>query len=754
MYIAILIAISAFAAELSGSLLLLNLLFLIPFLFLRRDFLHLFLCTATVFLSFYYFSHKTSSLPDHSSTVIFQWKDQAKIDGGKVKGFARLVDGTVVYLMYPFESEHEKERFQSINLAAYQFTAVVQQKDSEPAAHPYAFDMQRYLRMNGAAGILEVTELQSGERLSTVRSRLSYYRHDIKKHIEMNFPQSLVTEAEALLIGDRSGMTEALQKEYRTLGITHLFAISGLHVGLLTFFIREILLRLGFRKEWVTYCLLIFLPIYACIAGGAPSVWRAVTVTMILLLAASGRLKLRLDDALALSAMGFVWLHPFIVFQPGFQLSYLAAFSLLYSSKILTNAKNSLHVSFLVTVITQVALYPVLLYHFFELSISSFVANLLYVPLYSVVILPANLVLLACSYLLPPLSNTLFIVYEPFRQWIGSMTSWFASLPYQVWTPGQPDGIGAALAVVGILLFLVCLERKKSIVFGVICLLMPAVYLEFKPILHTDVIVSYVDVGQGDSTIIEMPFRKAVYVIDTGGVIHFGEKNWKTPEQSFEVGRNIVVAYLKAKGITTIDKLIITHADLDHMEGADEVLEELRVRKIHIPPGSEREKTMDEVLRLAKQKNVPVQLVGEGAHWKLGTYHFQYLAPEEREYDGNDSSLVMMMATEDLSFIFPGDLESDGEQRFLRRYPTTDFGRVVLKAGHHGSKTSSTEPFIRFLEPEFVVISAGRNSRYGHPHAEVVERFDEHGIPYWSTAERGTIEIRVKGQSYSVSSSR
>ncbi|WP_158233736.1 DNA internalization-related competence protein ComEC/Rec2 [Sporosarcina sp. P3] len=686
--------------------------------------------------------------------MTFHWKDQVKIDGAKVKGFATLSDGTIVYMMYPLHSEEEKIRFQSARLSTYQFTAEVEPKEIEPAAHDYAFDMARYLRMNGAAGILEVTRITSSQPLTTLRTRLSHYRFSIKQHIHEQFPSSLVTEAEALLIGDRSGMDRLMQKEYQTLGITHLFAISGLHVGLLTFFIRAIMLRIGFRKEWVTYGLLLFLPTYACIAGGAPSVWRAATVTMIVLLAVSSNLKLRLDDALALSAIFFIVMQPYIVFQPGFQLSYLAAFSLLYSSAILSQAKNGLVVSFLVTVITQVALYPILLYHFYELSISSFIANLLYVPLYSLFILPANLLLLICTYIAPPLARILFHIYEPARLWIGSMTTWFASFPYQMWTPGQPDGVGSAMAVVGILIFFVCLERKKWIAFGLICLLLPALYLEVKPILHRDVIISYIDVGQGDSTMIEMPYRKAVYLIDTGGVVHFGDNDWKTPEQPFEIGRNIVVPYAKAKGITKLDRLIISHADMDHMEGADEVVEELRVKEIHLSPGSEQEIAMDDMLQLAKEQNIPVHLVKEGANWEVGDYQFQYVAPEERIYDGNDSSLVLVMKDEDLHFMFPGDLEQEGEQRFLQRYISADFQRVVLKAGHHGSKTSSTEPFISFLQPEFIIVSAGRNSRYGHPHAEVLDRFHAHRIPVWSTAEQGTIELRVKDGVYSATSSR
>ncbi len=753
MYIAIPVAISAFAAELSGSLLFLNVVFLIPFYFLRKDYLHLIICSLLASLSFFYFSSHSTALPN-DSVVTFQWKDQVKIDGAKVKGFATLHDGTIVYMMYTLTSEEEKKRFQAARLSTFLFTAEVEPKELEPAAHGYSFDMARYLRMNGAAGILEATRITSSQPLTTLRTRLSHYRFSIKQHIHEQFPSSLVTEAEALLIGDRSGMDRLLQKEYQTLGITHLFAISGLHVGLLTFFIRAIFMRVGFRKEWVTYGLLVFLPIYACVAGGAPSVWRAATVTMIVLLAVSGNLRLRLDDALAMSALFFIVMQPHIVFQPGFQLSYLAAFSLLYSSAILGKAKNGFVVSFLVTVITQVALYPILLYHFYELSISSFIANLFYVPLYSIIILPANLLLLVCTYTIPPLASLLFFIYEPVRQWIGSMTTWFASFPYQMWTPGQPDGIGSALAVLGILVFLVSLERKKFIALGIAGLLLPAFYLEIKPILHRDVIVSYVDVGQGDSTIIEMPFKKAVYMIDTGGVVHFGEANWKTPEQPFEIGRNIVVPYLKARGITKIDRLMISHADLDHMEGADEVMEELRVKEIHIPPGSEQEKAMEDVLRLANEQKVPVKLVREGFYWNIGDYQFQYVAPEERIYDGNDSSLVLVMKEGDLHFIFPGDLEKEGEQRFLQRYRSADFQRVVLKAGHHGSKTSSTEPFINFLQPELIIVSAGRNSRYGHPHAEVVSRFIEHGIPFWSTAEQGTIELRVKNGVYTTTSSR
>ena len=141
----------------------------------------------------------------------------------------------------------------------------------------------------------------------------------MKNHIGSTFPESLIVEAEALLIGDRSGMDEELAADYRTLGITHLFAISGFHVGLLTFMFRGIVTTSIYeeRKRSIR-CLMVLLPLYAVMAGGAPSVWRAVSVTILVLLAASGRVKVRLDDALAISAIVFIFYQPFVLFQPGF----------------------------------------------------------------------------------------------------------------------------------------------------------------------------------------------------------------------------------------------------------------------------------------------------------------------------------------------------------------------------------------------------------------------------------------------------
>lgn len=614
---------------------------------------------------------------------------------------------------------------------------------NRPKAHVYAFDIEYYLKSNGSVGQLQISQYDLIGQKKDFITFMAGQRFKMKQHIKEHFPLSLQAEAEALLIGSREQMPTDMQNAYQTLGITHLFAISGLHVALIVWLMYEMMIRLGIRRETANWVLIIALPLYALLAGGAPSVWRSVSVTEIVLISMLFQRKIAIEDAFSLSIIGFVFLTPWIIFQIGFQLSYLAAFSLIYSSILLKSSQSYLIQSFIITAVCQLIVYPILLYHFYEISISSFLANLVFVPLFSFLILPLNLLLLVLTFLLPFLSNILFIIYEPVRNLLDLFILNLATLPFQMWNPMKPQPWMILLAYISVLVMLLSLERKKKVFLSSLFFFFTLVVIQVAPYMDSSTRITFVNVGQGDCVLIEMPYRKQVIMIDTGGLLRFDQDMWKQTNEPYEIGRQVVLPFLKGKGINTIDTLIITHADADHMEGAEEVLRGVKVKEIHITPGSAGKEVMDDLWMEIEKQRIPIYEKKAGDMIFSDYFLFQYLYPMEEIYEGNNDSLVLSMSNNYFHGLFIGDLEEQGELDLVEHYSKGIRQIDVLKVGHHGSKTSSNEQFLTLVQPDVAIIQAGFENRYGHPHPEVVGRLNELRIPYLQTGTDGTIEIEI-----------
>jgi len=700
-----------------------------------------------------YFFIVTFQLTDSSplpSTFPITWSSEYKINGQKLRGFVKTETDEKLYVVYTFSSEEEKNFYETMSLTGRTYLVQGELIAPLPPAHEYAFSMEKYLISKGARGIYEVSTWTFIEEKKSIRSFLAKQRHYMKKHIEITFPKSLVAEAQALLIGLQDQVDHNLQKAYQKLGITHIFAISGLHVAFVSWLFFEGLLRIGVRKEIATSVLLIILPIYGVMAGGAPSVWRAVSVVELIMLLRYFRWHVSIDDALAISFVCFVLLEPGVIYQIGFQLSYLAAVSLVYSAVIFRRFANWLVRSFFITFVCQLLVYPLLLHHFYEISISSFLANIIFVPLFSFVILPFNMTMFVITILSKPVAKALFDVYEPLRVWLTEFILYLQDLPFQLWSPGKPAIWLICVALISVLAGLYFIEIKQYGKFAVV-IFIPALCIHFLPMLFSETKLTFLNVGQGDCTVIELPFRRAVYVIDSGGLLSFEQQDiWKTSESPYEVGRQVVVPFLKGKGIRNIDIFIATHADADHVEGAEEILQEINMHEIHLTPGSMDKAVMGDLLMEAKKKRVPVKEKMQGTAWRIGNTSFHYLWPQDTLYEGNDDSIVLYMQQGSFRALLTGDLEEHGEQELLHLYNKQLADMTLLKAGHHGSKTSSVEPFVELLRPELTIFSAGLNNRYRHPHEEVVERFTSRHLSTLTTGIDGTIEVRIRKNSWSV----
>nr|WP_106784839.1 DNA internalization-related competence protein ComEC/Rec2 [Lysinibacillus timonensis] len=674
--------------------------------------------------------------------ALLTWTDQYKINGSSLRGFMTDKEGRRIYVVYEFRDGKEKKTYESIPLVGQQYHVYGSISEPTLPAHQYAFNMISYLRSKGAIGILEIEDWTYVENELNLMQKISYQRFILKEHIEKTFPESLIAEAQSLLIGYQENVDGDVTRAYQKLGITHLFAISGLHIAIISFIFFQGLLRLGVRRELATMLLIIILPVYAVLAGGAPSVWRAVTVVELVLLTKL-KWKMPINDALAISFILFVLLEPWSIYQIGFQLSYLATISLLYSTTLLSSTRSWLVQSFLITFVCQLIVYPLLLFHFYELSLSSFVVNIFFVPLFSFIITPVNIILLLSTCFPEFLSKALFFCYEPLRECLQLSISWLQSLPNQMWISGKPSIFFICLLYVSVFIVFYMLDIRAKLWKVLAALFVPIIVLYIHNVYFYQLKISFVNVGQGDCIVIELPFREEVYVIDTGGVLRFGQEDWRQPDEPYEVGRQVVVPYLKGKGIHHIDKLILTHADSDHVEGAEEIVKEISVGEIHITPGAYLNEQLQILIEEAKQLDIPIKEQMAGVHWNVGHYSFQYLWPNENVYEGNNDSLVLYITNGNFQALLTGDLEEEGEFMIMKLYPQIE--KIdLLKAGHHGSNTSSSEQFVQKMFPNLTIFSTGKNNRYGHPHKEVMERFHSLGLMTLNTAELGTIEVNVQ----------
>lgn len=272
--------------------------------------------------------------------------------------------------------------------------------------------------------------------------------------------------------------------------------------------------------------------------------------------------------------------------------------------------------------------------------------------------------------------------------------------------------------------------------------------------------VSFIDVGQGDSILIRTPHGKTV-LIDGGGTLSFGKPGdeWRKRKEPYEVGRKLLVPLLKKRGVHRIDALFMSHGDTDHIGGLQAVLEEIPVKRIWFNGTLPNSEVSETLFQTALTKSIPLSPAYAGDTIPIdGVTQIRMLhpqAPVNKEAvrfleDQNESSLVFELSMYGSTFLFTGDIEDDAERSIVTQL--TESGadnnnsavdRSVLKIAHHGSKTSSTEEWLRLWKPKVAVISVGRNNIYGHPHPSVTQRLQELSIPYLRTDRHGEVQFLV-----------
>ncbi|MED3877231.1 MBL fold metallo-hydrolase [Lysinibacillus capsici] len=242
--------------------------------------------------------------------------------------------------------------------------------------------------------------------------------------------------------------------------------------------------------------------------------------------------------------------------------------------------------------------------------------------------------------------------------------------------------------------------------------------------------VHFIDVGQGDSILIESPSGKTMLI--DGGVKGAGQQ---------------IVSYLKELGINKLDIVVATHPDADHIGGLIPVLDNMTIEQFFDSGKVHTSQTFEEMLTRIDEKNIPyhVPKIGDDIEFDKDV-NVKVLNANDQATDNNDASIVLKMTYGNVSFLLTGDAGVALEKEMLQY----DVKATVLKAGHHGSNTSSSEEFIQAVKPEVTILSYGEDNKYGHPHAEIVDRLQAIGSKIYATADLGTITVSTDGVNYTV----
>ncbi|MFS0595943.1 DNA internalization-related competence protein ComEC/Rec2 [Peribacillus frigoritolerans] len=604
-----------------------------------------------------------------------------------------------------------------------------------------SFDYQRYLFRHGTHWIFKADSISFQECKEGGNSILLSIRNLRLKgiaYIREHFPEESSGFVTALIFGDQRYIDEGDLTNYQRLGLVHLLAISGLHVSFLTGVLFYIGIRVGITRERMMMAILLFLPVYMLLSGASPSVVRSCSMAMLFFLLLLFKKRISAGAAIGSTYLALLFFRPNMLYDIGFQLSFAVTFSIIMSTSIfLQYPKKSMQL-FILSSICQLAALPILLFHFFEVSLLGVFLNVLYVPLYSIILLPFSLISLLIHLLLPSFGQPLisflnftFVLCNKAADAASGLP--LASIPF-----GKPPFLMMLLLVISLIGLCLTWEisfEKSKIWCGMIIVLLLLQYnlQRFSPFGEVQII----DVGQGDSIFISLPFNRGNYLIDTGGQITFPIDAWAIKRKKFNTADDIIIPLLKSKGIHQLDKLILTHPDADHMGSAKELIDHFKVAEIIIGGWSEEQYRDMDLVAVAREKKVKMTVLKRGDQWVAGGVRFAVLSPFKQEEDKNDSSIVLFTELGGVSWLLTGDMGEEGERELLRTFPQLQAD--ILKVGHHGSKTSSSAPFLEQLQPKAALISVGKDNRYGHPHGDVIGNLEGNGIKVFRTDEDGSI---------------
>ncbi len=650
------------------------------------------------------------------------------------------------------------------------------------------FQYKEYLKSLKIYGTIKANQLKvlSRNRFNDIFSLANQVSSMMKQKIDSSIEERHAAIIKGIIFGDGSDIEEEIQENFRISSISHILAVSGMHVSYLVIGM-QLFLKSIIGKRKTRFVTIAFLISYMFITGFSPSVVRASIMNILLI---GGEILYRKNDSwtsIAISLFLILIYNPFLIENIGLQFSYIGTMGImiLHKSifKFLKNIKiknrkwkykfNRKVIFFIskikeilaVTLSAQLAIFPIMIYHFNLLGVYFLISNLLVSVIIGPIIILST-IFIVFSFIFNPISKVICIVLKFFIQMLIIITN-LAELPFSKLYLPTPKIWMILLYYILIIIFnfiyhiydslklnhtqirvknLIALAKyniflnKKKYRLRIMIIIIILLFSFFQCI-PKNLEINFVDVGQGDSTFIVTPRNKTI-LIDGGG----------STTDEFDVGKSTLLPYILDKGYTKIDYIFISHFDQDHVGGILTILQEIKVKKVIISKQGENTENYQKFLEVIKEKGIPVTIVKKGDRVKIEKeIYFDILWPTSeliQENKINNNSLIMKMYYYNFSVLFTGDIEGKAEKKILETYKNEKDKLVshVLKVAHHGSKTSTIKEFLDAVNPKIALIGVGKNNMFHHPSEEVIDELKEYGISIYRTDERGEITIHVNRQ--------
>ena len=534
----------------------------------------------------------------------------------------------------------------------------------------------------------------------------------------------------ALSIGERSLITANQWRWLRKTGTSHLVAISGLHIGLVAGLMFLLLNRL-----WrFSGPLMLYYPapriaawgamaaalIYAALAGFSIPTQRALLMLAVVMLGIVFNRPLSPGRTLAQALLAVLIIDPLAVMSAGFWLSFLAVWVIVYGLAARVGKPDKWQQWWRSQAWVTLGLMPILLLFFQQVSLIAPLANVIAIPLVSLLIAPLSLLASLLLFINPDWAAFMLLAAAWLLDRLSDYLSWLAAVPFASWSASLLSWPALLLSLAGMFWLLAPQGIPARWLGGV--MLLPVLFARFALPPQGQARFTLLDVGQGLAAVVQT--RNHALVFDTGA--RFGV--------NFNMGDVVLIPFLRHQGIHQIDRLILSHADNDHLGGATSLLAQIPVQKILASDPSR-----------ARKKGI-IQSIDpcyRGQQWNWDGVVFRFLHPPlKTRLRRNDRSCVLQVEAGGQRLLLSGDIEKTAERELIHRYGD-DLQAEILVAPHHGSKTSSTAAFIDSVSPRYVLFPVGYRNRYGFPRPSVLARYHLRKIPYYQTWASGAISFTL-----------